>query len=303
VTRDRDAVSREDFARARRRTINTALSTYDNHPHDGYKPEAFRHYIRELALLGALEKLDFATALDVGCSEGYFTKIVGERFGVEARGVDLSTVALAKAREKHGLDVAAAEVTRLPFPDGSFDVVFSTEVIEYVLDPEEMIAEMRRVARNAVLVMTPVSQAEDEHEPDYEVRVEGHVNDFDSATVRRLFGPDAQLGSFRCNATLALIVGVGRHMPAGVRDGFYRLDHFVSQHWGAPEHRLKPLRNRDWLITVPATGAGTGRPQWCCPACHGQLDEQGQSWRCSGCGALYPIDAGVPDFYESAGVS
>jgi SAM-dependent methyltransferase len=281
--------------------MNAALSTYDNHPHDGYKPEAFRHYIRELALLGALEKLDFATVLDVGCSEGYFTKTVRDRFGVEAWGVDLSTVALAKAREKHGLDVAAADVTRLPFADGSFDLVFSTEVIEYVLDPEEMISEMRRVARGTALVMTPVSQAQDEHEPDYEVRVEGHVNDFDAAAVRRLFGSDAQLGSFRCNATLALIVGAARHMPAGVRDGFYRLDHFVSRHWGAPGRRLKPLRNRDWLITVPATGTGTGQPRWSCPACHSELDERGQALRCRGCGVLYPLNAGIPDFFESAG--
>lgn len=303
MTKDRDAVSREDFARARRRTVNTALSKYDNHPHDGYKPAAFRHYIRELALLGALEKLDFASVLDVGCSEGYFTKIVRERFGAEAWGVDLSTVALAKAREKHGLNVAGADVTRLPFADGSFDLVFSTEVIEYVLDPEEMIAEMRRVARDAVLVMTPVSQAEDEHELDYEVQVEGHVNDFDAGTVRRLFGPDAQLGSFRCNATLALIAGAGRHMPAGIRDGFYRFDHFVSQHLGAPDRRLKLLRNRDWLITVPATGVGAGQPQWRCPACHGEIDEQAQALRCSVCGELYPLSAGVPDFYAAANVS
>ncbi len=282
--------------------MNTALSTYDNHPHDGYKPEAFRHYIREHALLGALEKLDFATVLDVGCSEGYFMKIVGERFGVEVWGVDLSTVALAKACEKYGLNVAAADVTRLPFADGSFDLVFSTEAIEYVLDPEEMIAEMRRVARGTALVMAPVSQVE--QEPDYEVQLEGHVNDFDAAAVRRLFGPDAQLGSFRCNATLALIVGTRRHLPAGIRDGLYRLDHFVSQHWGAPEHRFKPLRNRDWLISFPAEGIADGPPQWRCPACRGELDEQERerTLRCSGCGALYPLDAGVPDFFESARV-
>jgi SAM-dependent methyltransferase len=296
--KDRDGVSREEFARTRRRTVNTALSTYDNHPHDGYKPEAFRHYIRERALLGALQKLDFATVLDVGCSEGYFAKIVGERFGVEVWGVDLSTVALAKARDRYGLDVAAADVTRLPFADGSFDLVFSTEVIEYVLDPEEMIAEMRRVARGTALVMTPVSQAGEEHEPDYEVKVEGHVNDFDEAAVRRLFGPDARLGSFRCNATLALIVGAARRMPAGVRDSFYRLDHFVSQHAGAPGRRLKPLRNRDWLITVPAVGVGDGQPRWRCPACAGELQEQGQTLRCSGCGERYPFNAGVPDFLE-----
>jgi hypothetical protein len=196
-----------------------------------------------------------------------------------------------------------------------------------------MVAELRRVARSTVLVTTPVSQTEDEHEPDFELRAEGHVNNFDPTTVRRLFGPEARLGSFRCNATLALIVGVGRYLPAGLRDGFYRLDHRVSQHWGAPTHRLKPLRNRDWLITVPGLGAaasadeeveegpvaqavegpvegakavdgvegaGRGTPRWACPLCRGELQAQSQALRCASCGAVYAVEDGVPDFFQTS---
>jgi ubiquinone/menaquinone biosynthesis C-methylase UbiE len=319
VAEDRESLSRGDFAQAVRKDVDSALSTYDHHPHGGYTPAAFRHYIRRLALLDALAGLEFQSALDVGCAEGYFMQTVRERFGVEVWGVDLSTVALAKAHDKYGLTVAAADATRLPFADGSFDLVYSTEVIEHVLDPDLMVAELRRVARGTVLVTTPVSQTEDEHEPDFELRAEGHVNNFDPATVRRLFGPDARLGSFRCNATLALIVGVGRYLPAGLRDGFYRLDHRVSQRWGAPTHRLKPLRNRDWLITVPglgaaagageqavegpvegAAGAGRGTLRWGCPLCRGELKEQEQALCCASCGAVYAVKDGVPDFFQTA---
>jgi hypothetical protein len=295
---DRHALSRDEFAHAVRDNENALLTADDHHPHGGYTPAAFRHYIRQIALLDALGKLRFDSALDVGCSEGYFLNVVRERFGGQAWGVDLSTVALKKARERYGLPVAAADATRLPFADGSFDLVYSTEVIEHVLDPDLMIAEMRRVSRGSVVVTTPISVSEDEHEPDYELKEEGHVNNFDPATVRRLFGDEADLGSFRCNATLALIVGAGRRMPAGVRDGFYKLDHFVSQRFGAPDRAFKPLRNRDWLVTVPGSGQGDGVPAWRCPACHGELRSQGQTLTCAGCGNGYEIEDGVADFFE-----
>lgn len=302
MTPDRDSLSREEFAHAVRDNENTLLTSEDHHPHGGYTPAAFRHYIRQIALLDALESIPFESALDVGCSEGYFLNLLHGRFGGEVWGVDLSTVALRKAHSNYGLPVAAADATRLPFADGSFDLVYSTEVIEHVLDPDQMIAEMRRVSRGTVLVTTPVSQSEDEHEPDFDLKEEGHVNNFDRRTVERLFGPEANLGSFRCNATLAMIVGAGRRMPAGIRDGFYRLDHVVSQHWGAPDHRIKALRNRDWLITVPGTGTGTGegRPEWRCPACGGELSEQDGSLRCVACGTAYTLSAGVPDFFKPA---
>jgi SAM-dependent methyltransferase len=303
MTADRGSLSRDDFLHAVRESMNSTVSEDDHHPHDGYTPAAFRHYIRRLALVGALAPLNFETVLDVGCAEGYFMNAIKERFDANVWGVDLSTTALGKNRSIYALPVAAAEATRLPFEDGAFDLVYSTEVIEHVLDPDLMIAEMRRVSRGTVLVTTPASQSEYEHEPDFELKDVGHVNNFAPSTVRRLFGAEVHLGSFRCNATLALIVGAGRYMPARVRDAFYRLDYFVSQHWGSPEHRLKPLRNRDWLITVTGAGQGDGSPQWRCPACHGDLEEQAQSLLCRRCATVYQVNEGVPDFFEHSQAS
>jgi hypothetical protein len=186
VPDDRETLSRDAFAHAVRDSENHHLSADDHHPHDGYTPAAFRRHIRQLALRDVLDGLEL--------------KLERDRFGGEIRRVDLSTVALAKAREKYGLSVAAADAKRLPFGDGSFDVVYSTEVIEHVLDPELMVAEMRRVSRGAVLVTTPISESEDAHESDFDLKAEGRVNNFGAATVKRLFGPEANFGSFRCNA-------------------------------------------------------------------------------------------------------
>jgi uncharacterized protein YbaR (Trm112 family) len=144
-----------------------------------------------------------------------------------------------------------------------------------------------------------VSQTAHEHAPDYELADEGHVNNFDHATVSRVFGPDAQLNSFRCNASLALIVGAGRYMPKGVRDKFYAFDHFLAKHVGAPDNRLKPLRNRDWLITIPGTGQGDAAPEWRCAACRGELLEEASMLRCSDCSAVYRVKAEVPDFFDA----
>jgi SAM-dependent methyltransferase len=300
--RDRDALSRDEFASAVRDSENSHRAHNDHHPHGGYHPNSFRHYVRERALLSALDSMSFASVLDVGCAEGYFMKVVQDRFGAEAWGVDLSDGSLKRARELYGFPVAAAEATHLPFADGSFDLVFSTEVIEHVLDAELMIAEMRRVSRGMVVVTTPISQSADEHEPDFNLEAEGHINNFDPATVRRLFGPQATLGSFRCNATLAMIVAFGRHLPAGVRDVFYDLDHTVSQRWGTPANRIKPLRNRDWLITIPAGGEGDGAGalEWRCPACHAALAEQPDLLQCTSCTRTYPVEAGVPDFFKGS---
>jgi SAM-dependent methyltransferase len=50
--------------------------------------------------------------------------------------------------------VAVAPGERLPFPDGSFDIVFTHEVLEHVIDDAQMVAEMVRVCRVGGRVVT-----------------------------------------------------------------------------------------------------------------------------------------------------
>jgi hypothetical protein len=296
---DRDSLSRRDFAGTVREHMNVLLEAGGHHPGERYTPLAFRHYIRRIALLSALEHVPFRTALDVGCAEGFFMRALRDGRQADVWGIDISNVAVEKLHRATGMRAAAADATRLPFADGSFDLVYSTEVIEHVLDPEVMLAEMRRVSRGIVLVTTPVSATAYEHEPDYALEHEGHVNNFDRVTVERIFGPDARLGSFRCNASLALIVAVGRRLPSPLRDVFYSFDHAMSAHVGAPDHRLKPLRNRDWLITVRGRGAGDGQPAWSCPGCHDQLIVGEGVLSCEKCDNTYRVGRGVPDFFSA----
>jgi ubiquinone/menaquinone biosynthesis C-methylase UbiE len=155
-TRHQD-VDRDEYYGTARRGMNAAVTEHGHDPHGGYTPAAWRHYTRRLALLDRLGSLEFESALDVGCAEGFFMGAIHEARVAEIWGVDSSDRAAAVAASRYGFPVAAAQATALPFADGAFDLVYSTEVMEHVLDPDVMLTEMRRVSRAHVLVTTPVS--------------------------------------------------------------------------------------------------------------------------------------------------
>lgn len=297
----RDDIDPRAFNAEVKAQMRRSLAGGGHHPFGGYAPSAFRHYVRLRALFGAMDGLEFASALDVGSAEGFFMDAIGSRYGADVWGVDISDEAILLNRERYGRPVAVADAQHLPFPDGAFDLVYSTETIEHVLRPDWMVAEMRRVARRWVVVTTPISQSADEHEPDFAHASEGHVNDFDPATVRTLFGPEATLGSFRCNATFAAVKLVGRHGRPRLRNAFYAADHAVSQRLGSPTLPFTPLRNRDWLVVAPAAEGPTQDPRWTAPGSHAPLVEGPDGLRDETAGTTYPwVGPGVPDLSPSA---
>lgn len=83
--------------------------------------------------------------LDVGCGTGANLMMLGE-FG-DAHGIDISHDALAfcKARGLERVRLGAAE--KLPYEDGTFDLVTALDVIEHLDDDLAGLKEMRRVLR------------------------------------------------------------------------------------------------------------------------------------------------------------
>ena len=295
-------IDRDAFGSAVREQWNAVAEGTGHHPYLGcYTPAAWRHYTRCLALLDRLKSIEFASALDVGCNEGYFMAAIAQARGAEVWGVDLSDRAVAVAASRYGLPTAAAQATALPFADGAFDLVYSTEVIEHVLNPGAMLAELRRVSRGHVLVTTPISQSDHAHAPDFELRGPGHIHVFDEQSVRRLFGPDADLRTFRCNATFALVTAFGRKLPPWPRDFFYKLDLRVAHNYGSPHGRFVPLRNRDWIIVTNGAATQPGPREWRCPLCHGELTHEDDALSCSPEGVSFGFaEPGVPDFVARA---
>ncbi len=115
-----------------------------------------------LPLLAARWRLGAARdVLDVGCGVGHWSMLLGPHLAADARivGVDRDAhwVATARARaERRGLssrfryEQGVAE--RLPFADGSFDLVTCQTVLIHVPDPRAALAEMIRVTRPGGLV-------------------------------------------------------------------------------------------------------------------------------------------------------
>lgn len=95
--------------------------------------------------------------LDAASGEGYGTAMLAEAGAESVAGVDISAEAVAAARERYGLDYREADVAKLPFEDGAFDLVVCFETIEHVEAPERVLAELRRVLApdGALLISTP----------------------------------------------------------------------------------------------------------------------------------------------------
>jgi SAM-dependent methyltransferase len=89
--------------------------------------------------------------LECGCGTGLLLERIA-RFAKTARGVDLSSGMLERARGR-GLDVREGSVTRLPFPDASFDVVGSFKVLAHVPEVGRALSEMARVTRPGGIVL------------------------------------------------------------------------------------------------------------------------------------------------------
>jgi SAM-dependent methyltransferase len=96
---------------------------------------------------GPAERRADRRILDAGCGTGGNLAWLS-RFG-PVWGVDLSPLATAYCRRRGQGTVARSSVTRLPFPDASFDLVTSFDVIYHlgVEDDVAALAEMRRVLR------------------------------------------------------------------------------------------------------------------------------------------------------------
>jgi ubiquinone/menaquinone biosynthesis C-methylase UbiE len=126
--------------------------------------------------------------LDVGCNTGYGTV----RFVPVARrvvGVDVSPGAIEAARNRAPGGRPEFILTsgfELPFPDGSFDLVSSFQVLEHVPDPLAYLREMARVTRPGGEVILATPNAAIRLDPDMTPWNRFHVHEYLAAELRDL---------------------------------------------------------------------------------------------------------------------
>ncbi|MGB9198057.1 MAG: class I SAM-dependent methyltransferase [Terriglobales bacterium] len=109
---------------------------------------ALEPYIRAFA---GFEQASGKRVLEVGVGMGadYLEWL---KAGAEATGVDLSSASLTRAQQRcelagYAADLHQADAEHLPFPDNTFDIVYSYGVMHHSPDPAQCIREARRVLR------------------------------------------------------------------------------------------------------------------------------------------------------------
>lgn len=94
--------------------------------------------------------------LDVGCGTGILTELISDTCApASVIAIDPSASQIARARTQVArarTEFRLADAQELPYPDGSFDVVASALVMNFVPDKARAMSEMRRVARPGSLI-------------------------------------------------------------------------------------------------------------------------------------------------------
>lgn len=113
--------------------------------------------VQEKATLEMLTAYPNATILDVGGGHGQITGgLVENNYKVTVLGsAEICKVRLRPFLEQGRCDFQIGNVLDLPYPDQSFDVVISYRLLPHVNRWEEFLAELARVARQAVILDYP----------------------------------------------------------------------------------------------------------------------------------------------------
>lgn len=93
------------------------------------------------------------TALDVGALWGYFSEYLSRHYE-QVTALDLERPQWTLPR----VTTVAGDITRLQFPDNSFDTVFCAEVLEHIPELEKAVSELARVTARYLVIGVPLEQ-------------------------------------------------------------------------------------------------------------------------------------------------
>jgi len=195
--------------------------------------------------------------LDIGARDGHFSKLLTAYFS------RVTALDLKRPSFEHPAVVAVAgDVTRLDFPDETFDCVFCAEVLEHVARVEEACREIRRVAKHEVVIGVPFKQ---------DTRIGrttckccqminppwGHVNSFDESRLCQLFAGLRPISTS--------FVGLNREATNSISCA---LMDWAGNPWGTYAQE-EPCIHCGCALIPPALGSRSFRQRVCSYVAHG----------------------------------
>lgn len=133
---------------------------YDRYA-SNYDSTLVRFYVKKLYVLvvNAMDMLEYESVLDVGCGTGNLLSEVLKRKKVAVAGIDISEGMIEVARKRLGesADLRVGDSERLPWENGSFDIVTCTESFHHYPNPKAVLLEMKRVLkpRGKIIIADP----------------------------------------------------------------------------------------------------------------------------------------------------
>jgi ubiquinone/menaquinone biosynthesis C-methylase UbiE len=104
--------------------------------------------------------------LDIGCGAGYSMKLAQTQKKCEVHGIDPDPNAHGVGRNwdnskdfQSEFNIVKGDATELPYPNNSFDVVYSSHVLEHIRDEAKALREMRRVVKGDGVIIIGVPTA------------------------------------------------------------------------------------------------------------------------------------------------
>ncbi|MBB5020521.1 ubiquinone/menaquinone biosynthesis C-methylase UbiE [Chitinivorax tropicus] len=110
------------------------------------------------------ETCGYGSAIDIGCGEGFLVAELLSQ-GIDAFGLDISSVVVERANSCWTSRFFEGSALSMPFPDTSFDVVVSTNCLEYLVPADVSVAlrEMFRVSSQYVFLQISTTHGLGDH--------------------------------------------------------------------------------------------------------------------------------------------
>lgn len=145
-----------------------------------------RNCVNTPAFFGMLPPVEGLRGLDIGCGEGYNTRLLAGR-GAEVTALDISPRFVAHARsaeqqEPRGIRFLQASAHELPFPDEAFDFATAFMCLMDMPEPQLALAEAIRVIRPGGFLQFSITH------PCYDLPDRRKIRDESGATVAYRLG-------------------------------------------------------------------------------------------------------------------